>query len=210
VIRIYLEDTPVGRGGGGGNGLKKKWQFHSRVDDDFYVYHRSGVCAPLVVGHIPIKRTKLQSDSLLCNMRYASPAQIPHTAERLRYFRCQKNLYQADVADHCGIDRSTYISYEDCARDAYPLDKLAKIAEFLQVDIVDLLDNYNRFIYEGQGQGLKAFRRSRHMTQAELGRMLQTTQSTVKRWEQGQIQMSRRKWERMNEMGACSAGAGVV
>ena len=114
------------------------------------------------------------------------------------------------MADHCGIDRSTYISYEDCARDAYPLDKLAKIAEFLQVDIVDLLDNYNRFIYEGQGQGLKAFRRSRHMTQAELGRMLQTTQSTVKRWEQGQIQMSRRKWERMNEMGACSAGAGVV
>lgn len=188
-----MQGGPVGRGGKGG----KQWNFHSRVSDDFYLYHRNGVCSALYVEHIPLRRTKLRSDSVLCNLRYNNPEQIPHTADRLRYFRCQKNLHQSEVADYAGIDRSTFIGYEDCTRDSYPLDKLQKIAEFLQVDIDELLDNYNRFLYEGQGRNLKTLRKNLRMTQTEFSKLLQTPLSTLKRWEQNQVRMTKGMWERV-------------
>jgi len=186
------------------------WKFHSRVSNDFYVYYRDGVCAPLFISHIPLKRPKLENDSALASLRYANPEQVPHTAERLRYFRCLKNLYQSEVADYAGIDHSTYIGYEDCGRDSYPLDKLQKIAELLQVDIVDLLDSYNRFLYDGQGQKVKELRKRNRMTQAEFSILLQTTPGTVKRWEHGQARMTKRMWERMNEITDCNVSINAV
>jgi DNA-binding transcriptional regulator YiaG len=106
------------------------------------------------------------------------------------------------VADHAGIDRSTYIGYEDTSHDSYPLDKLTRIAEFLQVSVTDLLDNYNRFLYERQGEQMKALRKKLHMTQAEFSRQLQTPIGTVKRWEQNQARMTKGMWERMVNISA--------
>lgn len=185
----------------------KSRKFHSKVSDDFYVYYRDGVCAPLFISHIPIKCNKLQATEILRN---SSPKQMIHTADRLRYFRCQRNLHQAEIADYAGIDHSTYIGYEDTSRDSYPLDKLQKIAEFLQVDIVELLDSYNRFLYEGQGQKVKELRQQKHMTQAEFGALLQTTPGTVKRWEHGQVRMTKRMWKRMQEIGGCNGSVTML
>ncbi|MCL2300667.1 MAG: hypothetical protein FWC27_11050 [Firmicutes bacterium] len=167
------------------------------------MYHRNGVCAPLYVSHLTLVRAKN-------TLRYTSPEQIPHTAERLRYFRCQRNLYQSEVADYAGIDRSTYIGYEDTTRDSYPPDKLHKIAELLQVDIFDLMDNYNRFLYEGQGQSIKALRKSRRLTQDEFSSLLQTTPGIARRWEHGKAKMTKVMWERMQEIEGCSTAGNLI
>ena len=157
----------------------------------------------MYISHLTLVRTKN-------TLRYTGLEQIPHTAERLRYFRCQMNLYQFEVADYAGIDRSTYIGYEDTARDSYPPDKLHKIAELLQVDIFDLLDSYNRFLYEGQGQAIKALRKSQRLTQDALSSLLQTTPGIVRRWEHGKVRMTKVMWERMQEIGGCGIPAIVV
>ena len=78
---------------------------------------------------LALRRAKRQCDAALCNLQYRSLKDIRTTAEKLRWLRCQRNLYQTEVADYAGLERSTYIGYEEGERDSYPPDKLAKIAE---------------------------------------------------------------------------------
>jgi transcriptional regulator with XRE-family HTH domain len=158
------------------------------------------VYAPLFIYTIPFLRPKQLSQCEKFNLRYPSPDLLTTTADKLRYYRYQKALLQQDVADYAGIDRSTYISYEDTNRDAYPPDKLRIIAEFLQVDIINLLDGYNQFLM-AQGQNLKALRKERHMTQTELAKLLGVNAGTVKKWERGVVSMSKEKWEKLLQIG---------
>ena len=80
------------------------------------------------------------------NIRFPDPSEITETADKLRWYRYRKALLQREVAEYAGIDRSTYIHYEEYGRDYYPLDKMEKIAEILGVPVTELLDEYNRFL----------------------------------------------------------------
>jgi len=102
---------------------------------------------------------------------------------------------QRDVADYLGIDRGTYKSYEDNNRDYYPLDKLLKIADLFKVDITDLLDDYNRFLFEGQGNKTKALRKEMELTQSDFGKQLGVSAKTVRQWELEGVRMFKGTWE---------------
>lgn len=65
-----------------------------------------------------------------------------------------------------GVDRTTYARYEENVLEAYPLDKLANAAELFHIEITALLDNYNLFLYHGQGQQIKRLRKSLQLTQS--------------------------------------------
>ena len=121
---------------------------------------------------------------------------IPTTAEKLRWLRCQRNLFQVEVADYAGLERSTYIGYEEGARDSYPPDKLALIAELFQVPVDDMLDAYNRFLAR-QGEEIRAIRRTRGLSQEGFARMLGVSESAVRRWENGKARMTKGMWERV-------------
>lgn len=55
------------------------------------------------------------------------------------------------MAKIMGVDRTTYSRYEENVLDAYPLDKLENAAKRFVIDITELLDEYNLFLYRGQG-----------------------------------------------------------
>lgn len=80
-----------------------------------------------------------------------------------------KGLLQREVADHAGIDRSTYINYESQAHGLYDFAALAKIAALIGVALDDLLDEHNRFVF-AQGENLKSLRKQQKLTQARLQR----------------------------------------
>ena len=81
------------------------------------------------------------------------------------------------------------MSYETGERDYYPPDKLSKIAELLNVDITELLDDYNRFLFDGQGEQIRKFRKRNRLTQADLARMLNVHVGTVKKWEKETVRI---------------------
>ena len=87
-----------------------------------------------------------------------NPDKLKTTAEKLRWYRYYNNLLQKEVADIIGIDRSTYIHYESTDHDLYPQDKLHLLANLYKIDITDLLDDYNLFLYNGQAKQIKALR----------------------------------------------------
>ena len=101
---------------------------------------------------------------------------------------------QREVAEYAGIDRSTYIHYEEYGRDYYPLDKMEKIAEVLGVPVTELLDEYNMFLYNNQGRQIREKRRALGMTGAEYAARLGVPLGTLKSWEQNRVRILKSTW----------------
>ena len=118
-------------------------------------------------------------------------------SDKLRYYRYKKGLRQSDIADYLGIKRESYSSYERNVKDYYEPYIMDKIAEILEVDVYSLLDDYNKFIYDGQGQCIKNLRKQLGITQKELAKLMNVKVYKVKKWEQGKVRMFKYTWENM-------------
>ena len=130
-------------------------------------------------------------------LRFPTADKIETVADKLRYYRHQKGLYQTDVADYLGLERSTYIEYENPDRDYYSAEVMEKISKLLEVDVYDLLDDYNKFLYDGQGRNIKELRKQLKITQEDLAREMNVSLLKVKRWEQNKVRMFKYTWEKL-------------
>ena len=154
------------------------------------------VFAPLYVIKIPFRNTINIQQTVWCFERAKHPEKLSNTADRIRYYRCTKGFLQSEVAEYAGINTSTYLSYESGERDYYPIEKMQRIADFLQVDINELLDDYNRFLYEGQGRQIKKLRKTLGLTQDQLGKQMGVSTGAIKRWENDQVKIFKSTWEK--------------
>ena len=107
--------------------------------------------APLQILKFPVVLPHKFLDAEKFNLRFSDASEITEIADKLRWYRYQKGLRQRDAADYAGIDRSTYIHYEEAGRDFYPKEHMEKLAELFEVPLEDLLDDYNLFLLRGQG-----------------------------------------------------------
>ncbi len=101
------------------------------------------------------------------------------------------------MAEMLKIDRSTYARYESGASTGYPVNVIKKCAEIFGVSTDKLLDGYNRFIFEGQVEQVKRKRLESGLGQDAFGRLYGVSGNTVRRWENGEVRMSRRFWEKI-------------
>lgn len=158
------------------------------------------IFAPLYVERIRFLQPHSLTEAEKFNLRYPDPSKIPTVADKLRYYRYKKALLQRDVARHIGIDRGTYAQYEE-TNHFIPIDNLIKIAELFEIDPQELiLDDYSRFLFEGQGKQVRAIRKGMGMTQNEFGRLMGVHGGTVKKWEGDRIQMHRGTYERLSSL----------
>ena len=98
------------------------------------------------------------------------------------------------------MDRGTYSGYEENVRDYYPPDIMDKISSLLEVNVYELLDDFNRFLYDGQGQQIKAIRKQLQITQKDLAVMMNVDVTKVKRWEQNKVRMFKGTWEKIKDI----------
>ena len=82
-----------------------------------------------------------------------------------------------------------------------PIEKMQKIAELFAVPVTDLLDEFNLFLYNGQGRQIKEMRRRRQMTQVEYARRLGVPFGTLQGWEQDRVQICKQTWRRLKIRG---------
>ncbi len=129
--------------------------------------------------HLPPRISEADAFMLL----YHSPDELSTTAEKLKYFRLKNHLHQDTIAKYLQIKRGTYASYEDTLRDYYPIEHLQKLADFYHVPIESLLDDYNRFLYNGQGYAIRSLRKSQHLTQQSFAHQMNVSVITIQKWE---------------------------
>lgn len=120
-----------------------------------------------------------------------NPEQLTSVSDKLKWYRIHNGFLQRDVAKAMGVDRTTYSHYEENILDSYPLDKLEQAATLFQLDLIDLLDEYNLFLYRGQGQKIKELRKSLRLTQSEFAKSIHVPLGTLKKWEQNKVRMQK-------------------
>ena len=130
------------------------------------------------------------------NLQFPDFSEITEMADKLRWLRYQKGLRQRDVADYAGIDRSTYVHYEEYGKDLYPLEHMERIAQLFEVPVDTLLDDYNLFLRNGQGNQIKAIRMKLGLTQKEYAEKLDVSLGSLKQWEQNRKQIFKSTWEK--------------
>lgn len=169
------------------------------IDDKLYIYAQqedeTTSIKPLYSFSFPFFCPKKFLDNEKFNVQYPDITYIQTVGDKLRYYRYKKALLQQEVADYVGLYRSTYIHYENSYRDYYPIENLKKIAELLEVDVTDLLDEYNRFLYGGQGAQIRAIRTELGLTQCEFGKLIGVSSTGVKRWESEKVRITKRMWK---------------
>lgn len=154
--------------------------------------------APLYIHSFQLLQPRKLLEAERFNIKYTDPAKIATVADKLRYYRHKKALRQKDVAEKTGIHLATYCAYEQEDRKIpYPFDKLSKTAELFGVEVTDLLDTYNLFLYKGQGWQIRALRQSLGLTKKEFGKLYGFHAHTVKQWENDSIQILKSTWVKL-------------
>ncbi len=126
------------------------------------------------------------------------PESLTTTADKLRYYRHVRGLEQQEVAVYVGLHRGTYAGYETSGvRDYYPLDKLSALAGLFEVPLEYLLDDYNAFLYKGQGRQVLTLRESMGLSRREFADRLDVWPSTVRDWETDSVRMTKQTWEKL-------------
>ena len=162
------------------------------------VRHYNGVAAyaPMYTHILKLLQPHKLTEAEKFNLDYPNPAMLTTIADKLRYYRYQKALKQNDAADYTGIFRSTYTHYEN-GMGTYPLDKLEKTAELLEVSIYDLLDDYHLFLWTGQGKQLKMLQKERALTQKAVAELMGVNIASVKRWEFEKVTIPKDIWRKL-------------
>ena len=107
-------------------------------------------------------------------------------------FYCALEVFQQT------LHRDTYAGYETSgARDYYQLDKLRDLSALFDVPLEYLLDDYNTFLYEGQGQRVRGLRESMGLSRKEFAAKFDVWTTTVQDCETDSVRMTRRTWEKL-------------
>lgn len=135
-------------------------------------------------------------EAITFNKQYQNYSEINTVSDRLRWCRHHLGLTQQEVADAIGISRNSYTDFECGQLSHYPQDSLNKLAALYHISVYDLLDEYNRFLYDGQEKQLKAYRASLGLNKKEFSQFLHIDASLLHAWETGQKQISFHSWEK--------------
>ena len=113
---------------------------------------------------------------------------------RLKEIREDRELTQKQIATILNVDRSTYAGWET-GKDIMPLRQLYKIANSYQLSLdylTGLSDDDSKMKSKSKtidvqkvSENLKNFRKKKHLTQQQVAKALQTTQSNIHKYETG-------------------------
>lgn len=129
-----------------------------------------------------------------------NPDELSTVSDKLKWYHYKNGLLQSEVAKIMSIARTTYSRYEQTILESYPLDKLTKVAEYFKIDVTDLLDEYNLFLYKGQGEKIKRLRKSLKLTQSELAQNIAVSLGTFKKWEQNKVRITKASYLKLIEI----------
>ena len=152
--------------------------------------------APMYIHSFrPIAPRKIL-EAQLFNQQYQNYEDIPNVPDRLRWCRHHMGLMQKEVAELIGISRGHYIDFEVGYVDYYPKEIVDKLAELYGVPVDDLLDDYNRFLYKGQGKMIREYRESLGLKKKPFARLKGISPNLLRAWEDHQKRMNINSWNK--------------
>ena len=177
-----------------------RWRILAQVSENMYILCSAlDGCvryAPMYIHSFrPIAPRKIL-EAQLFNQQYQNYEDIPNVPDRLRWCRHHMGLMQKEVAELIGISRGHYIDFEVGYVDYYPKEIVDKLAELYGVPVDDLLDDYNRFLYKGQGKMIREYRESLGLKKKLFARLMGISPNLLRAWEDHQKRMNINSWNK--------------
>ena len=177
------------------------WKIYSKMSDNFFVMYqnKNGKVryAPLYIHTLRFIDNRHLTKSQIFLRDNPDPEKLETVSDKLKWYRINSGLLQRDVANVMEVDRTTYSRYEENVLEAYPIDKLLKAAELFGIDVTSLLDDYNLFLYNGQGKQIKGLRKSMKLTQSQFAIYIKTPLGTLKKWEQDKVNIQKKTFKKL-------------
>lgn len=181
----------------------REWNILNKISDNLYsVYKKRKNKTEYSLMYIHTFTFVVGRDYKECekyNLEITNPYELENINEKIKYFRLKSSLYQEEVAKIIGIDRTTYISYENGLR-VYPIEVMTKLSNMYNVDLDVLLDDYHRFIYFNQGQNIKKIRKELGLNQDELAELLGVSFNVIKRAEQEKVRFLEKNYIKLQKL----------
>jgi len=162
----------------------------SRIENERVLY------APLYLYEFSLKIPHKVAEAQALYCEYQTYDDIKRIEDRLRWCRMKRGLKQEDVADLIGVKRQVYQDWEIGGVSCIPRTYIDKLAEIFEISKDDLMDEYTKFIYDGQGTRLRNFRKGLGLNQKEYAKLLGIHESNYRKWENEKTMISRKSWER--------------
>lgn len=143
-----------------------------------------------------VTAAKKISETFSLRERYRRYEDIDSVPDRLRWRRHELGLLQKEAAEQAGMTRDVYHSLETGEAQACAPEALNRLAKLYRIPVCDLLDDYHRFLLNGQGQAILSLRSSLSMTREQFADYIRADVRNIAVWETEQKQISRRMWEK--------------
>ena len=176
------------------------WYPVQKMSDNIYLMARSsavGTQYALLVYH---EFRFVQPHALVAAERFnlkTNDLESMTMGEKLRYYRHKIGLRQFDVAEHIGIHRSTYFHYEEGKCDYIPSELVDRLSGLFGTEPEEILDEYNRFLYAGQGRQIRELRETNGLGRKQYAVELGISAATLKNWESDRVRIQKSSWERL-------------
>ena len=177
-----------------------KWRILTQTSENMYILCSTSDghvrYAPLYIHSFRLIAPRKLLEAQLFNQQYQNYEDIPNVQDRLRWCRHHMGLMQKEVAELIGISRGHYIDFEVGYVDHYPKEIVDKLAALYGVPADDFLDDYNRFLYKGQGKVLQEYRESFGLKRKQFARIINLDPGTLLIWERDEKIMFKKSWEK--------------
>ena len=152
--------------------------------------------APLVAKTLVAEKVinlRWKKEVSFAHQPYCALQSVP---DKIRWLRMQRGLTQKEAAEKIGVGRPTYGDYETGIIERFDPVVIRKIAELYEVPVTDLLDSYNIFLMNGQGEQLRQWRTSLGKSPKEMAEYLGVAVSNIVTWEREEKIMTKKLYER--------------
>ena len=152
--------------------------------------------APLLVRSFRLIAPHRLKDAQMFKQKYGSYEHLTTVPDRLRWLRYSKGLRQSEVAQMIGVTKAVYGDIESGITQQIPAEMADKLAKLYHVPVTEFLDEYNRFLYDGQAARIRSYRESLGLKRKTFARITGIPIRSLQEWESGKKTVSRKSWER--------------
>ena len=175
------------------------------MSDNMYVMvsEKKGksVYMPMYIHTFKLHTAYTYTETVKFQDKHQNPDTLTETSDKLRYLRHTLGWYQSDMAQYLGIPRAVYANYETVGNTQhFPIELLEKVSGLFKVDITYLMDDYNLFLYRGQGEQIKQARLKMGLSRCAFADMLHIHNDYLYAWESGTRKITKKTYEKIKHV----------
>lgn len=118
----------------------------------------------------------------------------------IKYYRIKNGYTIEELAKMVNVSRYTIMAIEN-KKKYYCIKTLRRIFRVLEIEdeVMPKMDAYMSFLYMGGQATVKDIRKRLGMTRSKFAEELGVSRSSVRDWESGKKELSRKSWEKLME-----------